>query len=117
MAKTTVKIRHRKDRGVWEVDYRDRSGRRRRPLFASQDEAHQHATEILRIVDQELPEATDRDVTLRDYADRWLADVAIERDKNTVCADTGRIWRHMSCPPSATSGCATFTASTSRRFS
>jgi integrase len=84
MAKTTVKIRHRKDRGVWEVDYRDRSGRRHRPLFASQEEAHQHATEILRIVDQELPEATDRDVTLRDYADRWLADVALERDKNTV---------------------------------
>jgi hypothetical protein len=29
-------------------------------------------------------DSADRDVTLRDYAERWLADVALERDKNTV---------------------------------
>ena len=54
MARTAVKIRYRKDRGVWEVDYRDRSGRRHRPLFASEEEAHEHATEILRSADQEI---------------------------------------------------------------
>jgi hypothetical protein len=53
-------------------------------FFASEEEAHQHATEILRTFDQELPEAADRDIMLRDYAERWLADVALERDKNTV---------------------------------
>src|SRR5262245_57342251 len=84
MAKTAVRVRYRKDRGVWEVDYRGPSGQRHRPLFGSEEAAHQPATEILRTIGQEAPEPPDREVTLRDYAERWLADVALERDKNTV---------------------------------
>ena len=95
MARTTVKIRYRRDRGVWEVDYRDRSGQRHRPLFASEQEAHEHATEILRTSDQEIPETADRDVTIRAYAERWLADVALERDKNTVRGYRQNLERHV----------------------
>ena len=78
--------------GAWEVDYRSPGGQRHRPLFASEEEAHQHATEILRTVGQEIPESEDRDITLQDYAGRWLADVALERDKNTgaATAEPGR---------------------------
>lgn len=64
-------------------------GRRHHPLVSSEEKAHQHATEILRVFDQEIPEVGDRDVTLRDDAEGWLADIALERVLRQVDSQQG----------------------------
>ena len=84
MARATLKIRHRKDRGIWEVDDRDVGGVRRRPLFVTEEEAHEHAREVLHGVPLALPATMDRHITLREYAERWLADIATEKEAHTV---------------------------------
>jgi hypothetical protein len=48
MTRPRLKIRFRKNRDLWEVDCRDVDGQRRRPLFSSEETAHEHATGVLR---------------------------------------------------------------------
>jgi integrase len=91
----SVKVRFRKDRGLWEVDYRDGEGRRHRPLFPTEEEAHQHATEVLRTVGLLLPAVANRDITLREYAEQWLADIQVEKEAATVRNYTERLRRHV----------------------
>jgi hypothetical protein len=52
MVKAPIKIRFRKSRDLWEVDYRDAAGQRPRPLFATEEEAHQHAAELFKTLGQ-----------------------------------------------------------------
>jgi Phage integrase, N-terminal SAM-like domain len=95
VARAAVKIRFRRDRGGWEVDHRDIDGVRRRPLFATEEAAHEYATEILRRVGQVLPMVQDRDITLREYAERWLATIAADRAPRTHRGYAERLKRHV----------------------
>jgi integrase len=95
MARAKVTIRFRKNRGVWEVDYRDIDGVRRRPLFSTEEAAHEFATEVFRRVGQVLPVIQDREITLREYATRWLAMVEADRAPNTHRSYAERLKRHV----------------------
>jgi hypothetical protein len=95
MARAQLTIRFRKDRGGWEVDYRDIDGARRRPLFLTEEAAHEFATGVFRRAGQPLPAIQDREVTLRDYAARWLAVVEADRAPNTYRSYAERLKRHV----------------------
>lgn len=95
MANSRVRVRFRRDRGWWEVDYRDRDGVRRRPLFATEEEAHERAAEVLRELGLTLPVAVDRDVTVHDYAERWLVNIAVDKEAQTVRSYSDWLRRHL----------------------
>jgi integrase len=91
-----VRVRFRRDRELWEVDYRDTSGVRRRLLFATEEEAHQNAGRAARAVGQFLPlNATQRDLTLREYAEQWLATIEGEKEPATVRSYAERLHGHV----------------------
>ena len=95
MARAKLRIRYRKDRSLWEVDYRDAGSVRRRPLFLTEEEAHEHAREVLHGVPQALPANIDRQISLREYAERWLADIVTEKEAHTVRNYTERLTGHV----------------------
>ncbi len=67
--KKIVKIRPRKDRGRWEVDFRDHAGKRFRPLFETEEEALAFASEKAKELSEAPgPVVEHRDILLRDYA-------------------------------------------------
>ena len=72
----------RKHRGTrktrWTVDYRDAGGRRHRLTATSQAEAEDLLADKIRESRQPGAFSSDREITLRDYADRWLRVVAHE---------------------------------------
>jgi integrase len=68
--KRLVVVRFRGQRNLWEVDYRDTDGRRRREGFRSEEEAYEHATEVTRRLDLQEPVPEDRDILLRDFVER-----------------------------------------------
>jgi hypothetical protein len=84
MTRPRLKIRFRRDRDLWEVDYRDVDGQRRRPLFSSEEAAHEHATGVLRSQGLQLAPVEDREIGVRAYATRWLVLIEHEKDPNTV---------------------------------
>ncbi len=90
-----VRVRFRKNRGLWEVDYRDREGRRHRPLFGSEEEAHEEATKAIRDLGQVVPVAANRDITIQDYAEQWLVNIETEKEPATVRNYTERLRRHV----------------------
>ncbi len=69
--KKIIKIRPRKDRGKFEVDYRDHEQRRSRPLFDSEEDALAFAAEKRKELSQGAF-LVDSDITLKEYATRWL---------------------------------------------
>jgi len=95
MTKPRLRIRFRQDRDLWEVDYRDAEGKRRRPLFPTEEAGHEHATGVLRSQGMLPPPAEDRDITLRAYATRWLAIIENEKDANTVRNYKERLEAHV----------------------
>jgi integrase len=95
MAQAKLNVRFRKDRGLWEVDYRDIDGIRRRPLFATEEAAREHSVEVVRRLGQARPSIEDLDVTLQAYAQRWLATVAVERAPRTYRGYAERLERHV----------------------
>jgi integrase len=95
VTKPRLRIRFRQDRSLWEVDYRDAEGPRRRPLFPTEEAAHEHATEVLRSQGVLPPPTEDRDIALRVYATRWLAIVEHEKDPNTVRSYKERLEGHV----------------------
>jgi hypothetical protein len=113
VTKPRLRVRFRHDRDLWEVDYRDAEGKRRRPLFPTEDAAHEHATAVLRSQGVLPAPVEDRDITLRAYAMRWLATIEHEKDPNTVRSYRERP-RGTSCPSWAISRCARSTEATSR---
>ena len=84
MTRPQLKIRFRKDRGLWEVDYRDADGQRRRPLFSTEEAANEHAMGVLRSQGLLLAPVEDREISVRAYATRWLTLIEHEKDQNTV---------------------------------
>jgi integrase len=94
MSRSRLKIRHRKDRRGWEVDYRDGAGARRRPVFPTEEDAHAFATRLFKTLGRALP-AAGRDLTLREYATRWLADIAVEKEPATVRCYAERLNGHV----------------------
>ena len=95
MARARLRVRYRKDRALWEVDYRDLTGRRHRPVFATEEEAHRHATEVFRTLGVPMPARIDPDITLANYAARWLEGIVHEKEPHTVRNYSERLRGHV----------------------
>ncbi len=95
MEQAKLKVRFRKDRGLWEVDYRDDTGLRHRPLFETEEKAHEHAAEVLKTLGQSIPASVDREIRLRDYAKQWLAIVEHEKEPKTIRTYVERLNNHV----------------------
>jgi integrase len=95
MSRRRVQVRFRADRELWEVDYRDSEGRRRRPLFRTEDAAHEHATDVLRSQGLLAVPAEDREISIRAYAARWFSVIQHEKDANTVRGYRERLEGHV----------------------
>jgi integrase len=75
--KPKVKVRYREQRQCWEVDARRIN--QGRPTFLSEEEAQQRASALVKEHAQDLPDlGEDRDITLREYWERWLPQQALE---------------------------------------
>jgi integrase len=68
-----IVVRFREDRQRWEVDHCDVRGKRHRPLFDTEQEAHTHAGKVADELRSGLSEIDDPDLTCGAYIDRWLA--------------------------------------------
>ncbi len=95
MARATLRIRFRKDRGLWEVDYREASGLRRRPLFATEEEALEQAAQIRRRLAAPRPTQADRDLTVAEYAEQWLQMAKTEIEPATHRSYSAMLRRHV----------------------
>lgn len=85
MVRTKVHVRYRKQRGCWEVDARAIGGSR--PIFPTEEEAHAHATELLKQVGAtSVPLDVDPTITLRNYVARWLPTVEPELEPKTFAS-------------------------------
>jgi hypothetical protein len=109
MAKSRLKIRFR---DLWEVDYRDDSGVRRRPVFDSEEVALAQAAEIRRALGVQRLDVPDRNITLAEYADRWLVAIAGDIELSTWRNYKERLRTH-TCPRSGASGSGISGAATS----
>ncbi len=94
MARPQIKIRFRTDRRLWEVDYRDGAGVRRRPLFPTEEDAHAHATKLFKTLGRRVV-TTNHDITLNAYATTWLLDIAVEKEPATVRSYTNLLNGHV----------------------
>jgi integrase len=78
----------RKRRGTrktrWTIDYRDAGGRRHRLTATSQAEAEDLLADKIRESRQPRAFSADREITVRDYHDRWLRVVAHEIKPRTL---------------------------------
>jgi integrase len=72
-----MKVWKRKDRDVWVIDYRDKTGKRVRMVGGKTQEAAYLAFSKRQLEEAAAPVAPvkDADITLTDYADRWLKTV------------------------------------------
>jgi integrase len=95
MARAKLKVRFRKDRGLWEVDYRDGAGMRRRPVFQAEEQAHEYAAELFKTLGQTVSTTVDREIRLRDYAKQWLAIVEHEKEPKTIRTYVERLNNHV----------------------
>ena len=78
-------IRRRRGRqDVWLVDYRDAGGQRHRLTAASRAEAEDLLADKIRESRQPGAFSADREITVRDYHDRWLRMVAHEIKPRTL---------------------------------
>jgi integrase len=67
-----IVVRFREDRQQWEVDHRDVHGRRHRPLFKTEEEAHEHAGKVAKDLQAGFHDVDDPGLTLSAYIERWL---------------------------------------------
>jgi len=70
--KRLIVVRFRESRGMWEIDYRDRHGKRHRPLYATEAEALGKAADLREDLEKTVALVNDPDLTLKQYTDRWL---------------------------------------------
>jgi hypothetical protein len=77
-----IVVRFREDRQQWEVDHRDVHGRRHRPLFKTEEEAHEHAGKVAKDLQAGFNNVDDPELTLSAYIDRWLT-AAKPRNKSS----------------------------------
>ena len=69
--KRLIVVRYRESRGMFEVDYRDRLGKRHRPLYSSEAEALAEAAKRREELEKTVL-IDDPDLTLEQYTHRWL---------------------------------------------
>src|SRR3989442_3872097 len=86
-----VVVRYRKDREMWQVDYRDFSGRRCRPLFKTEGDALDEAARVRRQMGI-VQLTANPDVTLSEYAAKVLDTGLGEIDPRTR-SDYARMFR------------------------
>ena len=91
------KVRFRKDRKVWEADYYDAYGKRHRvtaPTKSAASAKYEDAIADKKKVEQKLRGQVrfrvERHVTIKDYANRWLADMDVAEETEVT---TRRIYR------------------------
>jgi len=80
----SIRRRRRGRQDVWIVDYRDAGGRRHRLTATSRAEADDLLAEKIRESRQPGAFSADREITVRDYHDRWLRVVAHEIKPRTL---------------------------------
>ena len=71
-AKRLIVVRFRENRAMWEVDHRDRLGKRHRPMYATEAEALKKAAELRKGLEKTVAHVDDPDITLEQYTSRWL---------------------------------------------
>ena len=81
--KRLIVVRFRESRGMWEVDYRDRHGKRHRPLFATEADALSDAAKRREDLEKTVALVNDPDLTLDQYTERWLQTAAHELETKT----------------------------------
>ncbi len=81
-----IVVRFRENRQGWELDYLDHSGRRRRPVFPTEQAALDEAARVSRELAQGAPSVDDPDITLATYVDRWLASGGGEIEPKTLAS-------------------------------
>jgi integrase len=70
--KRQVVIRFREGRGKWEVDYVDVAGRRHRPMFDTEAQAHEEAGKAAERLNSKLPLDPDAGISIAAYVERFL---------------------------------------------
>ena len=95
MARARLKVRFRRDRNLWEVDYRDQTGRRHRPAFVDEEQALVRAAEIRRQLRTTTSITSDLDITLAAYAEQWLETVAGDIEASTWRNYRERLQNHI----------------------
>src|SRR5262249_35965807 len=68
---------------MWEVDYRDRLGKRHRPLYATEALAHEKAGKIGADLEKTIANVDDPGLTLEQYTERWLTTGTQELEPKT----------------------------------
>ena len=80
----SIRRRRREGQDVWTVDYRDAGGRRHRLTAATRTEAEDLLADKIRESRQPGAFSADREITVRDYAERWLRVVVHEIKPRTL---------------------------------
>src|SRR5262245_36713118 len=93
--KRLIVVRFRESRGMWEVDYRDRHGKRHRPLYATEAEALGKAAELREDLEKTVAFVDDPDLTLKQYTERWLEHGMQELDHQTRASDAQLLKPHV----------------------
>ncbi len=91
----SIRRRKRAKGDVWIVDYRDGADVRRWETFSTKREAEDALSRIIPESRQASPQVVDRDITLADYAARWLAQVATEIKPRTLQSYRKNLDRHV----------------------
>ena len=81
--KRLIVVRFRESRGMREVDYRDRHGKRHRPLFATEADALSEAATRREGLGKTVALVNDPDLTLDQHTERWLQTAALELEAKT----------------------------------
>src|SRR5438105_3654932 len=68
-----AKVWKRRDRDVWVADFRDAGGIRRRLMARTRQAAEELLAKGIKELREPAPASEDRDITLAEYAARWLA--------------------------------------------
>ena len=79
-------IWRRKDRDSWVVDYTDATGRRRRLFAATREKAEDLLSEKIKESREAAPVCKNPDITVEEYARRWLDAVALEIKPRTLAS-------------------------------
>jgi integrase len=85
-AKRLIVIRFRDNRAMWEVDYRDRLGKRHRPLYTTEALALEKAADLRADLEKTVALVDDPDLTLEPYIERWLETGMQELEPKTRCS-------------------------------
>src|SRR5512132_1328948 len=80
----SIRRRKRAKKDVWVVDYRDGAGVRHVETHATKEAAEDAFARLIPESRQAIVPAVDRDITLDQYAKRWLRQIASELKPRTL---------------------------------